>query len=1516
MQKVTLAGKLCLLGLSLLTTTTVKAQRVFELMHKDNVTLKEVQLEAEKYFKEVGTGKGSGYKQFKRWEYNALQNLQPDGTIFNDRDYQKAYQNRTSSRRSTQTSPSNWRELGPLMTEEADRKNVQGGIGRIVSIAVEPTRQQLIYAGAPGGGLWKSENAGNSWTPLGDKFPSMQVWAIAIDPNNTNTVYTGAGGHFLKSTDKGANFSDLATLPSSITDILVNPNNSNELFIAVRRNGLYHSIDGGQHWTQIINAPIEDVMYKPGSTSVLYACGNDFYKSINTGKSFTKITQGIVASERMKMAVSSTNPDYVYLVQKNDSSLGQIYRSTNSGTSFSIAFNKRNLLGSQAYRDMAITVSNTNANQLLVGGLVIHKSTDGAQSFSQSNTERNPSANNYVHADIEVLEYVNGILYVGSDGGIYKSTDHGKTYTDLTTGIGIQQFYHIASASKNKHLIVGGTQDNGSSLLQDNSYKWRRIGGADGIDCAIHPINNNLVYTTSQNGGLSEHNLANPGEKVGSRPIRTSFFTPLIIDPLKGDHLYMCNDNVFRRKTADKGSAKWVNISSNTTFGRNLRHMTISPANNNIMYVADGFTIVRGDNITTENTKWKPLKKFYGYINSIAVNPFDENHIAVGTSNSRVHVSTDGGITWTNISEGLPKMPVKAIVFDKSANKGMYVAVTGAVYFKNKTTNDWVLFNTNLPNVRIDDMDIFYGKGSSQSRIRIGTFGRGVWESNLYDTTTNGATLTCNTIVNNYPHQMSFETNFGGWEQNTNDTQDWTRIRGNNTLKASHQNFYIQAVATKSTQPKNAILTSPCYNLTSSANPTVNFSYFVKGTQAGTLALQITTNNVDWKTIWTTNSKTSQWENVRIDISEHTHTTNTVKFRLNALFTNTQEGNIAVDAFTINEKTIECEHLINSFPFLENFESGTLNNFKRSSTSQFFPWEIENNTTQNLVGKHYLTTKARGETTLESPCIDLTQLSNSELSFNYFLEVPNNKGANLAVEISPDGNTWNRIWARSDNKDYAWRKATVNLKAYAGKIIKLRFIAKGSEVTSANTILLDNISIKKVSTVAPTCFDVVTTFPYKHSFENGIGNWHNYDKDNQEWTFTNPSEYRNSRKPDRVVDGNFYARARISSSRKGHVSILETPCFDLSTLSNPILSFKHFIRINRPVNRPNTTLSRIAIEVTTDNELWKQIWLAKGKMDANWEDALVQLNEYAGKTIKLRFIATVGTGGLQNGDMAIDLVELKGTTIAPPSSETPNCTNTISGFPYNQSFENGLENWADATNDHFNWTRTTGRTPSNVTGPSAADHGNYYMFIEASRPNYPSKNAKLLMPCLDLTNATNPTLSFKYHMYGRNINRLNIAITTNDTRWKRVWTQVGEQGDSWKTGTLDLSPYVGKIVRLRFVGVTGDASKGDIAIDDIRITNTAENRAIASDVTNINEERIAVYPNPINDIMHVQLFTNGEQTSVSLYNTMGILIKTDRFETHKGINLVKLNVEELSSGMYILKIQKRETRITKKVLVK
>lgn len=236
------------------------------------------------------------------------------------------------------------------------------------------------------------------------------------------------------------------------------------------------------------------------------------------------------------------------------------------------------------------------------------------------------------------------------------------------------------------------------------------------------------------------------------------------------------------------------------------------------------------------------------------------------------------------------------------------------------------------------------------------------------------------------------------------------------------------------------------------------------------------------------------------------------------------------------------------------------------------------------------------------------------------------------------------------------------------------------------------------------------------------------------------------------------------------------------------------------------------------------------------------------------------TDGIQNGDETG--VDCGGTTCAPCQIA---CTSTETNFPYNEGFENTTGTWTQDAGDDFDWTVLSGSTGSSNTGPTSADEGSYYIYIESSTPNYSTKRAILNSPCFDLSGATAPSISFKYHMYGAsNMGSLALEATTDGITWTSIWSAAGNQGNAWLSANVDLSAYNGTTLQVRFNGVTGTTWQGDMAVDALNIVTSIPAPTCSDGIQNGDETGVdcggticAPCSTGGSDILHEGFFETG-----------------------------------------------------------
>jgi photosystem II stability/assembly factor-like uncharacterized protein len=444
------------------------------------------------------------------------------------------------------------------------------------------------------------------------------------------------------------------------------------------------------------------------------------------------------------MAVSADNPDILYVLEESGGVFGGFYKSTDSGNTFvELDHGSNNYFGyssladddrGQAPRDMDIIANPTDADEVHIAGILTWKSNDGGANFNITSqwTPGGASGQNigYCHADVDIMEYVGDKIYVGSDGGLFvannPATVNANYYTDLTPGLGIRQFYKIGISQSNPVIVSGGSQDNGTSVLQTNGV-WNDWLGADGMETFVDKDDNNTLYGTSQfgtlykslNGGNNYFGLAEPDGKSGE------WVTPFEQDPNITNTIYVGYDQVYK---STNGGSTWNAISQ--VFGGNLNQMKVAPSNSNVIFVSRGSSLFK----TSDGgaTNWTSLSGFSGDINSIAIHPIDANKVAIATTGSqKVYVSDDGGATWNSILLDLPNFSAQALVWEDNGNDGLYLGMNYGVYYTDNTMSVWQPFSINLPNVIISELEI----NTVTNEIYAATYGRGLWKSVVYDTT-------------------------------------------------------------------------------------------------------------------------------------------------------------------------------------------------------------------------------------------------------------------------------------------------------------------------------------------------------------------------------------------------------------------------------------------------------------------------------------------------------------------------------------------------------------------------------------------------------------------------------------------------------------------------------------------------------------------------------------------------------------------------------------------------------------
>ncbi len=682
--------------------------------------------------------KGSGYKPFMRWETHWQNKVNENGYLLTPQQMWEAWNQKKQSQmmRSAQNPTSNWEPLGPF--NHVNTGSWSSGQGRVNVIKVDPNNSNIIYIGTPAGGIWKSTDAGLNWTPLSDFLPQIGVSGIVVDHTNSDIIYIATGDKdandtysvgVMKSIDggitwntTGLTFTNTSTVAA---DMFMHPNNSNILWVATSA-GLYKTSNAGVSWTKTLNGNVKDVKLKPGNPDVVYAVTtNRFHRSTNGGDSFTQITSGMPSnSGRLIIDVTPANPEYVYVLSARTNWSHQgLYKSVNSGVNFTKTDNNTDIFEvNQAWFTLALAVSDTNPEEVYTGVLNVWKSTNGGNSFVKINNWSNPFQATYTHADIHFLRFYNGVLYCGSDGGIYVSSNNGASFTDLTATAQIGQFYKISVSKQTSSKIAGGLQDNGGYALSSNL--WKNFYGADGMETAIDPTNSNKYYGFIQNGGgLYYSNNAGSnlsGSVDAPEGQEGNWVTPLVIN--SSGELFSGYNGVYKLV-----NNSWTLLSTNSFTSGNIEKMMIDPTNDDIMYVGDGNDLYKS---IDRGVSFSLLYSFGSAITGMAVNNNNNSILYVTTSGltGGVFKSVDGGQGFSAFHQGLPNIGRNVIAHQPNhPDDPVYIGTSLGVYYRDNTLANWIPFDTNLPNVSVTDLEIHPLDG----KIIASTYGRGVWQSTI-----------------------------------------------------------------------------------------------------------------------------------------------------------------------------------------------------------------------------------------------------------------------------------------------------------------------------------------------------------------------------------------------------------------------------------------------------------------------------------------------------------------------------------------------------------------------------------------------------------------------------------------------------------------------------------------------------------------------------------------------------------------------------------------------------------------
>ena len=660
----------------------------------------------------------------------------------------------------------NWVQLGPTTIPNGQTySNTRVKVtGRVTSIVVDKTDPNIIYLGAAQGGVWKTIDGGNNWVPKSDHEVSLAIGALVMDPINHQILYAGTGegnfsgdSYYGNGVLKSVNGGDTWTLLGDVTfsgarfcRICINPAAPATLFAATSY-GVYRSTDGGNNWTMMTSGiPSQnatDVLIDPNTPKTVYAAfwGKGIYKTTNAGDAtpvWTKLAGGLPGSgfTRIALDISSSSPQTLYaLIADSSYNVNMFYSTNNGGTSWGQISLPGGNIGGQGFYNLNVAVDPTTPDIVYLSGISLWKAV------------RNTATNTWATSDIGLAFHPDNhalafhptnhlVIYAGSDGGIYKSSDGGATWSDtINEGPCIAQFEFIDQHPVFDALILGGTQDNGTEQFRNSPVFYHADDGNGGF-CAIDPSKPNIMLSTyydlspkrsDQSGKLGTWTGVWNGLSGDSL-----FYPPMTLDQSNPNNVAIGGVKLFL--DAAQGTGGWP--TSITLPGLSGRISAINYVNSNLIYVGtDGGQAYR---IVKSGSTWTPTIISAALLPSrfiwdIAAKPGDVNTVILvmsgfGTAHVwRGSVPASGPATWTDISGTgsgrLPDIPVNALAIEPSDPNTMYIATDVAVFRTMNGGTTWTQFSEGLPNSAVFDLRLH----DSTRLLRAAVHGRGIWELKL-----------------------------------------------------------------------------------------------------------------------------------------------------------------------------------------------------------------------------------------------------------------------------------------------------------------------------------------------------------------------------------------------------------------------------------------------------------------------------------------------------------------------------------------------------------------------------------------------------------------------------------------------------------------------------------------------------------------------------------------------------------------------------------------------------------------
>ncbi|MFK7784561.1 MAG: GEVED domain-containing protein [Crocinitomicaceae bacterium] len=724
---------------------SVSAQTWKEMMNNPNVNIYDVVQEAESYFENIDIHeKGSGWKTYQRWLFENEPKFYPSGDrsevdpYFVSKNYEAFLLNNPSPKALFNTG---WEELGPHYIEQVTG-HYAVGLGRVETFYADPNDADRIYLGSRSGGFWKTTDGGTTWTESTTDFLfASGVNTMTVSPTNPDSVFinvrnsrNGTTHGVYLSTDAGDTWNVTNFNPTNlgwggmgtnrqIYQVIYHPTVPGLMFVGTNE-GLFRSTDNLNTWTNpIATLDFQTIAFHPTNPSIIYAKTSNnnsaIYVSTDGGISFNLSNTIPGNSSSIKLSTTPACPTCVYIGSSDG-----VWKSSDEGMNFAFVSDP----GISNFG--AFAVSDIDTNIILFGDIDTHMSYDEGVTFgqvtywSQGNANYNTTGT-YVHADIRGSRCQNGVFWVNTDGLLCKSLDNGATWI-MYEGQSIRENYNLGLSQSNHERTITGSQDNGTSIKTENS--WVEFYGADGMEGIIHPLNDDWMIGSLQNGGRRRTKDGGQTQSGITPSGQTGYWiAPLFYDPNDQMTVYHMGDSIYRSN--DFGSS-WMTVGS-PNFSGTIQYATIAENNSNILVATRGANIeisLDGGVSFTSIQSGLPNSS----IRDVVFDPKNDSTIVViyasyQNNGQKVYMTNDQGSSWQNITYNLGDMPIRSVVIDHTNASTIYLGCEIGVFKKAMNAATWSLYNVDLPNTSILELEVMNGSNT----LRAATWGRGLWEFTL-----------------------------------------------------------------------------------------------------------------------------------------------------------------------------------------------------------------------------------------------------------------------------------------------------------------------------------------------------------------------------------------------------------------------------------------------------------------------------------------------------------------------------------------------------------------------------------------------------------------------------------------------------------------------------------------------------------------------------------------------------------------------------------------------------------------